>query len=131
MQSFHAGTAQARYRPSALTGTLESIRARSAQFYLQVKFLGHSHTMDDYEQRKLRIFNQINFFQVLVGFLVPVLGILLPGKIPVSVWSIACWPAAVNIFVLSLNYFHKNTAALLTYFILYPFCTCLVYLNGL
>lgn len=132
MESLHASeTSQVRYRSSALAETLETIKVRSAQVYLQVKFLGYSHTMDDYEQRKLRIFNQINFFQLLAGLIIPLAGMALPGEIPAFAWMIACWPAGVSMVVLGLNKFRQYQASLYTYFILYPLCTCLVYLNGM
>lgn len=119
------------YRSFAFAETFETLRVRSAQVYLHIKFLGYSHIMEDYEARKLSIFNQINFFQVLSGTLIPLLGMLLPGKIPAAVWGIACCPASVSILVLALNYFRKYQASLFTYFFLYPLCTCVVYLNGM
>lgn len=132
MESLNASNAaQVKYRSSALADTLETIRVRSAQVYLQVKFLGYSTAMDEYEQRKLRIFNQINFFQLIAGLFLPLLGMALPGKIPSAAWGIACWPAGVSVVVLMLNYFRHYKASLYAYFILYPFCTCLVYLNGM
>ena len=132
MQSLHAaGPAQARYRSSALAETFDTIKVRSAQMYLQVKFLGYSETMDDYEQRKLRIFNQLNFFQALAGLIISLSGILLPGRIPASAWLMLCWPVGINVIVLGLTYFRKHEASLLTYFVVYPFCTCLIYLYGM
>jgi two-component system, sensor histidine kinase and response regulator len=132
MESFNASdSVQVRYRSSAFADTLETIRVRTAQLYLQIKFLGYSHTMDDYEQRKLRIFNQLNFFQALVGLLIPILGMLMPGTIPNAAWFTVCIPACVSLAVLILNSFRKYEASLISYFILYPLCTCLVYLNGM
>jgi len=104
---------------------------RSAKVFLQVKLLGHCRTMDDYEQRKLQIFNQLNFFQAFIGLLLPLVAILLPGDIPNPVWLSAGLPGLINIVVLVQNYFRKHAAALLTYFFLYPFCICLIYLKGL
>lgn len=122
---------QVKYRSSALAETFDAIRVRFAQLFLHVKFLGYSHTMDDYEQRKLRIFNQINFFQLLAGLFIPLLGIAMPGDIPTFAWLIASWPAGVSILVLLLNYLKRYDASLYTYFLAYPLCTCFVYLNGI
>ena len=122
-------TPKLRYR--SFSEPLGSLKFRSAKMYLQLKFLGHNRAMNDYEQRKLRIFNLLNFFQALVGFLLPVLALVLPGSIPKTVWLYACLPAVVNIAVLVLNCYQNQTAALLTYFFLYPFCICLIYLNGM
>jgi len=62
MESVNAAVDPVHYRYSALAETFETLKLRSVQVYLQVKFFGYSHTMNDYEQQKLRIFNQINFF---------------------------------------------------------------------
>ncbi len=122
---------QVRYPGAALAEMFDTFKIRSTQAYFQVKFFGYSHTMDDYEQRKLKIFNQINFFQAVAGFIIPLFGIILPGNIPPSAWYWACWPAGVSILVLGLNFLRKYQASLLTYFFLYPLCTCFVYLNGM
>lgn len=119
-----------KYRSSFAAEFAEAVRVRSAQFFLHVKFLGYSHTMDDYEQRKLRIFNQINFFQLMAGLLLPLLGMALRNNIPAITWGLVAAPAAVSFAVLLLNRFRQHTVALYSYFILYPLCTCLVYLNG-
>lgn len=113
-----------------LGGAFDAARIRTEQLYIQVKFLGYSATMDDYEQRKLRIFNQLNFFLALCGLLIPLCGLLWPGKIPPAVWLMMCWPALVNCVVLCLNAFHKHNAALISFFLAYPLCICFVYLNG-
>lgn len=132
MESLQApGTGQVKYRSSPLAESFETFRVRSSQLYLQIKFLGYSHTMDDYEQRKLRIFNQINFFQMLAALFIPLLGMALPGNIPKYEWLTICWPAGVSILVLALNYFRKHQASLYAYFVLYPLCTCLIYFNGI
>jgi two-component system, sensor histidine kinase and response regulator len=115
----------------SFSGPFGSLKLRSAKMLLQLKFLGHSHSMDDYEQRKLRIFNLLNFFQAFVGLLLPLLAMALPGSIPKTAWLYACLPALINIAVLVLTCYRKHAAALLTYFFLYPFCICLIYLNGM
>src|SRR5438270_3403427 len=119
------------YRSSAAAETFEAIRVRFAQLFLQVRFLGYSHTMDDYDQRKLRIFNQINFFQLIAGLCLPLLGMVLHSHVPTEVWLIACGPALVSVVVLLLNAFRQYDISLYAYFILYPLCSCFVYLNGI
>ncbi|RYZ29051.1 MAG: hypothetical protein EOO10_07545, partial [Chitinophagaceae bacterium] len=132
MESINASnTAPVKYRSSTIAETLDTLKLLFAQLYVQVKFLGHSHTMDDYEQRKLRIFNQINFFQLLAGLFIPLLGMALPGQIPTVAWMIACWPAIVSFVALALNYFRQHDASLYAYFLGYPLFTCFVYLNGM
>ncbi|MBN8685422.1 MAG: HAMP domain-containing histidine kinase [Chitinophagales bacterium] len=95
-----------------------------------IQSIGISAAMEEYDQRKLRIFNQINFFQLLSGFLFPVTGLLMGTSLPPAAWVIAALPALVSGLVLYLNYINKQELALLAYFILYPFFTCVVYLYG-
>lgn len=121
----------AKYRSSSLAETAEAFKVSTAQLYLRIKFLGYSHTMDDYEQRKLRIFNQINFFQLLAGLFIPLLGMALPGNIPASAWLTISWPAGISLLVLALTSFRQHQASLYAYFLLYPLCICIVYLNGI
>ncbi|HKZ65447.1 MAG TPA: hypothetical protein VJ111_03785, partial [Chitinophagaceae bacterium] len=96
----------------------------------KVKRIGASDGMSEYEKNRLGIFNYLNFFQLLSGFIVPVAGIFYAGEIPVSGWLVACMPPLVSIAVLFLNKRYKYQEALLVYFILYPVFTCLSYING-
>ncbi|MBK8142905.1 MAG: hypothetical protein IPK57_19335 [Chitinophagaceae bacterium] len=95
-----------------------------------IKAIGFTETMEEYDQRKLGIFNKLNFFQLITGILIPVGGMFSNSQLPVSIWIIACLPALVSIIVLFFNYQRKHETALLVYFILYPFFTCVVYLYG-
>lgn len=116
---------------SSVAETFETVRVRSEQLFLRVKFLGYSHNMDEYEQRKLRIFNQINFFQLLAGLLIPLLGMMLQTGIPAQAWCVAALPSAVSAAVMLLIHFRRYDVSLYAYFLLYPLCTCFVYLNGI
>ncbi len=95
-----------------------------------IQSFGVSATMEEYDQRKLRIFNQVNFFQLLIGLFFPIAGMLMSSGLPSSAWLIACLPALVSLLVLFLNHEKKQEMALVAYFILYPFFTCVVYLYG-
>jgi signal transduction histidine kinase len=97
----------------------------------KIRIWGFVKGMGEYEKRKLGVFNQLNFFQLLTGILIPVSGLLNTGHIPASAWVVACLPAGTSAVVLYLNQRRKYEAALLTYFIAYPFFTCIVYLNGM
>jgi two-component system, sensor histidine kinase and response regulator len=123
--------ARAGANSSLLADMFETIRLRSAQIYLKVLFLGYSYKMDDYEQRKLRIFNQLNFFQAVAAIITAGLGMLLPGDIAFGAWSSVAWPAGVSVIVLGLNFFRKYEAAIVSYFLLYPFTSFLIYFNGM
>ena len=96
-----------------------------------IKTIGLTPALDDYEKRKLGIFNQLNFLQLLTGILVPAIGLLPNNALPLSVSIIACLPALLSLLALCLNRLHKYELALLAYFILYPFFTCVVYINGM
>jgi predicted branched-subunit amino acid permease len=89
-------------------------------FFSFIQSFGVLATMEEYEQRKLRIFNQVNFFQLLIGLLFPVTGLLIGTSLPVAVWLVACLPACVSLLVLFLNHEKKQDMALVAYFILYP-----------
>ncbi len=96
-----------------------------------VRSIGLVKTMEEYDQRKLSIFNQINFFQLITGICMPVLGLVSSRGLPLTAWLVACLPAMVSALVLYLNKIYKHESALITYFVLYPFITCIVYLYGL
>ena len=97
----------------------------------RVKSIGHSETMEEYEQRKLGIFNLLNFFQLLTGILIPLTSFFNYKQLPAGALLVSCLPALVSVLVLYLNKQYKHEAALVAYFILYPFVTCIVYMYGI
>ncbi len=119
---------------------LLSFRFRIPHFFLKenflslmerVKSIGFSPDLEEFEQRKLGIFNLLNFFQLLTGILLPAIGFFTSKHLPGGTWFIACLPALVSILVLFLNKQYRHEAALYAYFILYPFATCIVFMSGL
>ena len=105
---------------------------RSLFYFLeQVRSIGVASARGAYERRKLRVFNQLNFFQLLTGVLVSVLGLINNEHLAPTAWMVACLPAMVSLLVLYLNHRCYYEYALLAYFILYPFFSCVVYLNGM
>jgi len=110
---------------------LEGTKQKVSQFLERVWNIGYSTTLDDYEKRKLGIFNQLNFFQIITGILVPIVAFLTSKKFPLQDWYIAILPSCISIIVLLLNSFSKYHAALLCYFIFYPVFTCFIYIHGL
>lgn len=96
-----------------------------------VKLFGFNPAMEEYEQRKLSIFNQLNFLQLVAGILIPLSGLLNTDSIPFISWIVMGLPALVSLFVLYLNYREKHEFAYITYFIFYPFVTCFIYLYGM
>ena len=96
-----------------------------------IKNIGVSPAMDDYERRKLGIFNLLNFFQIVTGLLVPAVGLFNQHHAPVMAWLLAPTPAFISIVVLWLNARRKQEAAMIAYFILYPVVTSVVFMSGL
>src|SRR5687768_16976138 len=94
-----------------------------------VKMLGVTAKMDEYEKRKLTIFNLLNFFQFLSVFIVPVAGLFDSRLAPASNVEIIL-PAFISVLVLLLNANSHYTAARISYFMLYPVVTSFIYLGG-
>jgi two-component system, sensor histidine kinase and response regulator len=105
---------------------------RSFQHFIEaIKSIGYIKEMDDYERRKLRVFNLLNFFQLVSGILIPLIGLWQNHTLPVKIWLLACLPTVISLAVLVFNHYRKYQAAQLSYFILYPFFTGFVYLQGM
>src|SRR4051812_19987518 len=96
-----------------------------------VKCIGLSADLEDYEKRKLGIFNLLNFYQVITGILVPLAALFGEKKLHGLAWLIACSPAFISILVLWLNATYRHEVALISYFVLYPVATSIVYLSGM
>ncbi|HMH20285.1 MAG TPA: HAMP domain-containing sensor histidine kinase [Puia sp.] len=96
-----------------------------------IKTTGFTLTMEDYEKRKLSIFNQLNFFQLVTGIILPLAGLTHNHKLPALAWLVASVPAFISILVLWLNSRHYHHVALISYFVLYPVATSIVYLSGI
>jgi len=107
------------------------LKAKAVRILKKVRSIGYSATMEEYEQRKLGIFNLINFFQLLTGVLFPVICLFSHKQLPMGACLVACLPALVSVLVLFLNKKFKHEDAQIAYFILYPFVTCVVYMYGL
>lgn len=93
--------------------------------------LGVTANMDNYERRKLRVFNLLNFFQFVFGIIIPITAIITRPKISTLGWIAACMPALVSLLVLYLNSRKFHEVSTLSYFILYPVITSIVYLSGM
>src|SRR5437773_5427945 len=101
---------------------------RSFQFLEQVRAIGNTISLDDYEKRKLGIFNQLNFFQLITGIVTPLITSAYTKNFPAQALSLAMLPSAISAMALLLNAFRKNQEALLSYFIFYPVLTCIIYI---
>jgi two-component system sensor histidine kinase/response regulator len=107
------------------------LRDKLIVFRNYIKTLGYDDSLSDYELRKLGIFNQLNFLQLVAGILFPLFGLLSSTRLPAIIYVVACLPASVSLLVLWLIKKQKHEKAIAAYFILYPFFTCIVYMYGL
>lgn len=96
-----------------------------------IRLIGYMPGLNDYEKRKLSVFNQLNFIGVLCGLFIPVVGAFDNQDLPPVANAVAFSPFIISSAVLLLNYQQKHDAARLLYFTLYPVLTSLVYAAGL
>ena len=100
-------------------------------FYKKIKSIGHFINMDDYEKRKLSVFNQINFLGVVAGLTVSIAGIFDDQDLPLVASIVAFSPVVISVIVLLLNYYGKYEWARVLYFSLYPVLTSMTYGAGM
>lgn len=108
-----------------------ALKQKLFRAYYSIKSMGFSSTMDDYEKRKLGIFNLLNFFQLITGIVIPIIGLFNNHKFPQWAWFVSSIPASISILVLWLNARCKYEAAVAVYFICYPVATSIVYMSGI
>lgn len=96
-------------------------------FQHKIKSIGDMEEMDDYEKRKLGIFNQLNFFGLIFGILLPIMGLFGNETLPALAWVVAFSPAMISILVLLCNHYLMHEFGTLCYFVMYPILTAMVY----
>jgi len=101
------------------------------QFNCRVKSIGYTAQMDNYEKRRLGIFNRINFLGLLTGIIIPVAAVFGDGYVPPIAWVVAVAPAFISSVVLISNYYLRHQFAMIWYFISYPFITALAYAGNI
>ena len=81
----------------SLTGKIISSRVKRFDFFLKqhivlllsrIKSIGYSVTMEEYDRRKLGVFNQLNFFQLLTGIFIPITGLFNHKQLPAGAYII-------------------------------------------
>jgi len=122
---------QVKLRALAEVDFFQSLRQHVFTFLHYIRNIGIVDKMDEYERRKLRVFNLLNFFQLFTGILIPLIGLLHSDQMPIGIWLLSCLPSTLSAAVLCFNYYQKYQHAQLSYFILYPFFTGFVYLQGM
>jgi two-component system sensor histidine kinase/response regulator len=96
---------------------------------LFVKSIGVTPEMEEYEKRKMSIFNMLNLLGIITGIVVPVIGLVNGDHLPPLAWFVAYSPLSISITVLWMNHEKYHELSRLCYFSLYPLATCLVYLG--
>ena len=110
---------------------MESFSQKSQHLLEEIKSLGFTRTMDELERGKLSVFNQLNFFQFITGIVVPLICFFGNNKFPIAAFFVASLPAWVSLLVLYLNFYLRYEAGMITYFILYPLVTSIVFMSGM
>src|SRR5688500_4235405 len=104
-------------------------RQDALRLWFFIKTIGIIPEMEEFEKRKLSIFNQLNFLGIVAGVIVPLIGIFFNDHLPPLAWFAIASPAAISAFVLWLTYEKYYEQSRLVYFTMYPIATCLVYLG--
>jgi two-component system sensor histidine kinase/response regulator len=97
----------------------------------RIKTLGYHDAMEEYELRKLGIFNQLNFFQLLSGVFIFFTCLFYHQKFSGWICILSCLPLLVSSSVLYLNSQYKHKTALIAYFILHPLAASFIFMNGM
>jgi Signal transduction histidine kinase len=108
---------------------MQALRLDLLRYWMLIKSIGITPDMEEYEKRKMSIFNQLNFLGVITGIVVPLIGLFLNDHLPPLAWFVAASPLAISVIVLWLNFEQYYEHARLVYFSLYPVATCIVYLG--
>ena len=96
-----------------------------------IRTLGYKETMEEYELRKLGIFNLLNFFQLLSGLFIFITCLFYQEEFSGWICLLSCLPLLVSFLVLYLNSEYKHKTALIAYFILHPLSASFIFMNGM
>jgi signal transduction histidine kinase len=109
---------------------MSTLLAPLAGFYSRIRTLGINTSLDDYEKRKLAIFNVLNCLGLANGILVSLIGLFNNDQLPWLAWVVMFLPILVSSSVLwaVIRGWHED--ARMIYFIFYPLVTSLAYATG-
>jgi two-component system, sensor histidine kinase and response regulator len=107
------------------------VREKFLHFFFKLRSIGVTAELDDYEKRKLGIFNQLNFFQLITGIVVPLATLSKTPNLHHQSWWLYLLPVVISAASLIVNAFRQYHIALMLYFIFYPVLTCFIYINGM
>ena len=120
-----------RLRSFLFEKTLNVPVRKSIQLLSVIRSLGVTDSLDEHERSKLAIFNQLCFFQLLTGTVLPLFAFLEKGHMSTGALLLTCLPATVSFAVLLLNALKKFETAFYVYFLLYPIFICIaLYKSG-
>lgn len=114
-----------------MSPTMSAAQIRAVAIIHKVKLTGRHHVIDDYEKRKLAVFNHLNLIGLVSGLMVPLLGVLGPDYFPFISSIIAFLPSLISFTVLKMNHYGKFEQARMVYFISYPVATTMMYISGM
>lgn len=121
---------QEKFKSVTRQAHLDNLHEQFFHVLTQIRSIGVTSQLSEYEKRKLGVFNLLNFFQLITGLIIPVFGMIGDSGLSIGIWMTICLPPLTSAIVLVLNHLQKHQSALLTYFLLYPFLTCVVYIKG-
>src|SRR2546430_9815935 len=97
-------------------------------FSNNIRSIGYQDSMEDYEKRKLGIFNVLNVLGFLIGIFLPIIGLTVADiHLTPFAWLVTFSPAMVSMLVLVLNHYRQHEFGTLCYFVMYPILTAMVY----
>jgi two-component system sensor histidine kinase/response regulator len=110
---------------------LSFFQAKVIRFHNYVCSFGVTESMTIQERRRLSLLNQINILHFITCLIIPFMTLFKSKGISTVSLLLSLAPVFVSTLVLTLNFLKRYNAALLSYFILYPFFTCLIYMDGM
>jgi two-component system sensor histidine kinase/response regulator len=110
---------------------ITAVQLRTNLFLSKIRDTGLTLIHDDYEKRKLEVFNKLNILGMASGLFVPLLGVLGLEYFPLMTFFVSFLPALISFTVLKLNEQGRFELARMVYFLSYPVATTLMYISGL
>ncbi len=111
--------------------TMNTILQPLVGLYLFIRHIGVTPELDDYEKRKLAIFNILNSMGIMNGIVIPIAGLFNNDKLPALAWIVAFSPALISGIALLGTYYKRYEQAKMVYFIFYPLVTALAYATNI
>jgi two-component system, sensor histidine kinase and response regulator len=108
-----------------------SLPANATYLHNRICSFGVTSALDESQRRRLSLLNQINILHFVTCLFIPFLALVGNKGISFVSFLISLAPVFVSALVLTFNALRKYNNALLSYFILYPFVTCLIYMDGM